>query len=166
MRQQCIDILRQFSFSSPLAICWPLLAPQCIEYFAPILIGRPRQKLILATRHLLATGQLLPYQRCKLLQNNIDCKIQNTILSQHKNLASPGHSPSAGQLLALSALQNNIDCKIQNTISYIIADSRCKTILIAIIYNINNILQIRPLTEQESPDPAFEWGSECYFGGS
>ena len=113
-------------------------------------------------RHSPSAGQLLP----SALQNNIDCKIQNTILSQDKNLASPRHLPSAGQLLALSALQNNIDCKIQNTISYIIADSRCKTILIAIIYNINNILQIRRLTEQESSDPAFEWGSECYFGSS
>jgi len=49
--------------------------------------------------------------------NDLTQKCANNVLIFCANLASPRHSPSAGQLLALSALQNNIDCKIQNTIS-------------------------------------------------
>jgi hypothetical protein len=117
------------------------------------LIGRPRQKLILATRHLPASSIL------------IATNTKYNIISQDKNLASPRHSPSAGQLLALSQR-----CKTILIAKYKIQYQYCRFALqnniVAIIYNINNILQIRRLTEQESPDPAFEWGSECCFEGS
>ena len=146
-------ILRQFSFSSPLAICWPLLAPGANVLIFCANIDRP-PKTKTYPRHSPSAGQL-----------NIDCKIQNTILSQDKNLASPRHLPSAGQLLALSQR-----CKTILIAKYKIQYQYCRFALqnniVAIIYNINNILQIRRLTEQESSDPAFEWGSECYFGSS
>ena len=51
---------------------------------------------------------------------------------------------------------NNIDCKIQNTKSNI-ADSRCKTILIAIIYNINILIDCSDIQYQYIADSTIQY---------